>query len=649
MITALRHFLVDSWFGRVIAFIVFASFVVLGGTFFGFGGGASGLSGDSVVQIGPHKVTPEELQQAVQRQVAFYLQQGGANLEILKSPQARQEIGRAALRNIIIAQEAELAGQRNGLTPSDDTIRNVVFSMPEFKDKDGNFDPQKMDRLLEMNRLDHQTLIKQTTRMLYAGATMFGFGQSAQAPQAEAKWMEDFFGHGHLVDVLRVPFSKGGVSTQPTDVQLQRYYKNHIWQYKVPEYRHARLVVMTAETVAATIDISDADLLSFYKENSQKYNSPELRSVEVFALSDEQSAHELAAAWRGGESWDALQKQYPKAIPASLNDARVGDLPDAVLAKTAFATPVGKVSSPVRTAAGWSVVHVLNVKPARHTSFADVKENLRKEVRQTQAGRLLKERQKAFEEAVASSVTLDKIPADLGAIPLAGSMDADGRQENGTLAPLPGGAAVREALIHQVFMQGKDDLPHVVTLPDGTAFSVLVDQIIPEQQKPYDAVAKEVATAWKADAQKKAVEERVTALYQQAKAKGLKQALQGQPEASLLRKDERFSRLQPRQDMPSLIVKAALQQDVGQVTMLQEGDSFWLVNVTGSFEESPVMLQVVQHKIAQQLSTGYRDDASATLGMSYTRAAEPRHFNAALFNQVINMTFDRISGGLAQQ
>ncbi|MCX5615657.1 peptidylprolyl isomerase [Bombella sp. TMW 2.2559] len=655
MITALRHFLVDSWLGRVIAFVVFLSFVVLGGTFFGMGGGMAGLGGDTVVQIGSHKITPVEFQKAVQRQVGYAMQQNGGAADFLKTPQGRQEVGHAALRNLILVHEGALAGERNGLNPGDETIRGVIFAMPDFRDPSGKFDPHKMDDLLRVNNLSHQDLIQETRRMLYGRATMLAFGQTVQPPAQELDWMVNHIGHGQVVDMVRLPFSLGAVSTQPTDDQLKRYYQNHLWQFRKPEYRHARIVVMTAGSVAKTIQISDADLQASYRMKMQdpaeaaRYNSPELRSIEVLAVGDEATAQELAAAWQGGQSWAALQKQYPKAIPATLNDARQTDLPDPALGKTAFATQEGKVSAPVHTAAGWSVVHVLSVKPATHASFESLKDSIREDLANARAASMLKDRQRAFEEAVAGSVTLDKVPADIGAFPLEGSLDAHGNLPGGEPAPLPGDAALRQALIEQIFSQKKDEPPHVVTEPDGSSFAVMVDDVTPGTQEPYEAVQQGVKDAWLADARKHATEQRVTALFQQAKKTGLRQALAGQKEEAMLQKDEHFSNLQLRHDVPALILKAALQQKTGQTAMLQAGDAYWLVNVTGTYEESSTLMQAIRQRLAAQMTAAYRNDLQETLGMSYTRAAPPRHFNAALFNDVNDRVLSMISGRLGQQ
>lgn len=654
MITALRHFLVDSWLGRVIALLVFASFIVLGGTFFSIDGGGIGLNGDVVVQIGSHKVTPIEMQQAIQRQIAYAIQQNGGSPEILKAPQARGELGHTALRSLILTQEGEVAGQRNGLNPSDDTIRSAVFSMPIFQDPTGKFDPQKMEAVLKGNQLDHQSLVNETRSMLYAAATMYSFGQGLVAPNAQVDWMVNFFSHGRVVDMIRLPFSLGEVATQPTAEQLKRYYQNHLWQFRVPEYRHARLVVITAGSVAKTISVSDDDLKAAFAQKmtdpaqAARYNTPELRTVEVLAVTDKALALQIATAWKKGATWDALQKQHPSAIPASLNDARIADFPDPTLGKAVFATEAGAVSDPIQTAAGWSVVHVISVKPAHHANLADMKEGLREDIANARAIPLLQERVRILEEEVAKSATLEQIPADIGAFPLAGTMDERGNIPSGEPAPLPGDAALREALLQQVFSQKKDEPPHIVTQPDGSAFAVLVDNIVPAHQGSYEEMGDKVKEAWLDDARKHAMEQRATSLYQHAKTDGLRRAVDGQGEASLLQKDEHFPRLQQRQDVPALILRAAMEQKEGETVMLQEGDGYWLVNVTGSYEESPSFTTTLRQNITSQLAEAYRSDVRETLGMSYTRSAPPRHFNAALFDDINNRVFSSVSGRFGQ-
>lgn len=647
MITALRHFVVDTWIGRLIACAIFLAFIGLSGTFVGLSGGVGGMSGGDVTTIGHYRISPQDFARSIQQRLS-YLQKNGVPLSELRSPAAQQEISYESLRDILTIKGAQLAGERNGITPSDETIRQAVFSMPEFRDAQGQFSPEKMEQILQSNGLTHQDIVKQVGQTLAARATMFGLAQNVTVPTTEIDQMVRFYVDKRKVDLVKLPFAEGKLSSEPTEQQLKRFYDNHPWIFKEPEYRHARLVVLLPESIAPTIDVSDDVVRTVYKQREREYNQPETRTVRVLAFDDESMAQKAAHVWRSGAEWDTMQKTFPQAIPASLPNARPADLPDDALAKAAFAAGNGQITDPVKTAAGWSVVRVTDIVPPHVVSFEQARPSIREEIQKMEAPTVLAQRVKAFQEAVAGSTKLDQIPSNLGAVPVEGTLDEHGMTFSGEPAPLPGDESVRRALIHQVFSQGKGDYPHVVSLPNGGAFAAVVERVQPGKQKSFDAVRSQVVTAWRDEAKKRAVEARATALYQSAKKQGLRQVLVGQPEETVLQKDEEFSRLHARNDVPELINRAALNQEVGHVAMLQDGANFWLVHVTGTDTASADERMAVQQRVEQQLRQGLQGDLIETLGSAYQREASHGSLNAAVFHEVSRRIFERVTGGAGQ-
>ncbi|MXV36301.1 MULTISPECIES: peptidylprolyl isomerase [unclassified Saccharibacter] len=643
MITALRHFVVDTWIGRVIALAIFVAFIGLSGSFMGLSGGLGGMSPGDITQIGHYKITPRDFARSIQQRLG-YLQQSGVPLSALRSPAAQQEVSFESLRDLLTLKGAQLAGERNGVTPSDELIRQTVFSMPEFRDAQGHFSADKMNQLLQSNGLQHQDLIEQVRQSKTAQATMFGLAQHVTVPKAELDQMVRFYTEARKVDLIQLPFSAGKVPSQPSDAQLKRFYDNHPWLFKEPEYRHARIVVLLPSKVEVTDDVVRA----IYKQRTRDYNQPETRSVEVLGFDNEATAQKAAHSWQEGATWESIQKAFPQAIPATLPNARPEDLPDEALAKAAFSAHSGQVMAPVKTAMGWSVVHVTSITAPHQVSYEQAAPEIRAEVQKAEPSVVPSQHMQAFQEAVAGSTELDKIPADIGAVPVEGTLDAQGMTAEGSPAPLPGDEATRKAIVQQVFSQAKGDYPHVVSLPNGGGFAVVVENVQPGQQKAFDTVRADVTTAWQEEQQKRAQEARATALYQSAKKDGLQHALSGQPEEANLRKDERFSRLQKRSDMPELINRAALNQNVGQTAMLQEGSSFWLVQVTGSAAPATGEQEAVRQRVEQQLLQGLQGDLIESLGSSYQRETSHRALNTELFHQVSEQIFGRLVGGAGQ-
>lgn len=640
MITVLRHFFVDTWFGRALVLLSFVAFIGLGGTFVGLGGAGLGGGGQDVVLVGRDGITPQAFGRSLEQRLAMLRERGVPSSE-LAQPGARGEVAHDVLRELILTKEAGLAAQRNGISVSDDTIRETVFAMPAFRNAQGVFDPKKMNDILQRNGLDHAYLVDQTKRLLLAQGVLLGLGDSARVPPALIGQVARFLTAQRTVDLLKLPFADGKLTATPDEAQLRRFYDNHPADFKEPEFRHARIVLMTPESVAASLEVPDKTIEAVYKEREREYNLPELRTVEVMSVSSEAQAQAIAKAWEADPSWKALQARFPDAIPATLADARQSDFPDDALAKATFSHRLGQIVGPIKTAAGWSVLCVTGFKSPHVTTLEQAREGIRDEIRKMQAPELLKTRLKSFEEAVAGSTTLEKIPADIGAVPASGSLDAHGLTEDGTPAPLPGSVALRTAVIKQIFAQPANAMPHVVTTPDGSAFAVVVDRVQPGRLRSFDDCRAQVETAWESAAKKRAQDALATQLLQQAKKTSLAAAVTATPPGTTLKTALVSSRLKPLEGVPAFVAQSVFRIPVGKTEMLEADGAFWLIDVTDAKAAPADQLEEVRRQLTTTQEKGLQADIFETLGRAYTKEAPPKKFDPALFERVTQGAFQQ--------
>jgi peptidyl-prolyl cis-trans isomerase D len=139
-------------------------------------------------------------------------------------------------------------------------------------------------------------------------------------------------------DMVEFPFAAETAPT-PTEAELQRWYDNHPFLYSSPELRHIKAIVLSPQTLAADIPISDADLHAAYEQRKAEYVTPAKRTADVISSPDEAKARALAEQWRGGAEWTAMQAaaQQDGASAVTLTDATQQEFPDADLAKAVFA------------------------------------------------------------------------------------------------------------------------------------------------------------------------------------------------------------------------------------------------------------------------------------------------------------------------
>ncbi|QDH25613.1 peptidylprolyl isomerase [Neokomagataea tanensis] len=633
MITKLRHLFVDSWAGRAAAFLIFLAFIGWGiGDIFNSSGSTSP---NTIAKVGDREISAETFARALQTQLPAAAQRLGYQDAAHLPAVAKQQIAREVLRSLVIQQETQLAASHAGISVPDNLVRDEVFSIPAFHDASGQFDRSLMNQRLARMGLTEKSLIALVREDIVSRSLVQGLGAAAHASPILTNLLVNFESDTLRVTALRIAFDAHKTSEAPTDAQLHRFYDNHPDLFKTPEFRHIKAVVMTADSVAKTIEVSDDILHKLYDMQERTYNVPETRSLQVLSFTDQNKAQAAADQWQKGDSWDMLVKAYPNAIPATPEKARKSDLPNTDLAQAAFAATAQSVQGPVKTAFGWVVFKVTEVVAPHHTDFAQVRDQLRNDVQQQQAQEALQARMSRFQDAVAGSTSLDKVPTDLGALPISGTLDAQGMTADGVPAPIPGGAQLRQAIIQQAFAQKAMAPPHVISGPDNAAYAILVDTVHPGTVQPFDQVKTAVIAAWTDEQAKHQADLRATELYTAAKKSGLSVAVAGQPEAGDLLQNVLISRVKPDTRLPNVVTRNIFNLKAHNSAMYQSGDAFWLVTLEGT-EAAPqsdrlTISRGVEGQYNQSLHMDIPDAISASLEKQWPMT----HLNMPLFNQVV--------------
>ncbi|MBS1093921.1 peptidyl-prolyl cis-trans isomerase [Gluconobacter wancherniae] len=636
MITTLRHLLVDSWAGRAAALLIFLAFI-------GWGVGDvysnMGTSGsNAIMKVGDRSITPDDLSRGLNAQLPQVAQQMGL-ADASHLPQAaREQAARQVLQNLITQNEVQAAAARAGMDVPDDVVRQEIFAIPFFHNAAGQFDRSILNERLTRIGMTEANLIRMMREDIITRAVLQGMGQSVQIPTSLTERLLSFDARQRVLDVLFIPLPTAPLVTTPTDAQLHRFYDNHPWDFRTPEYRHAKMVLLTQETVARSIEVPDDVLKRLYEAQERIYNVPETRTLQVITFADEARADSAAVTWRKGLPWTDLQKQYSDAASVSLPDARESDIPNPELAKAAFSAPLNQVTGPVKTSVGWVVFEITTIKAPHTTSFDAAKADMTAQVQKQEAPQAVQARMKQFQDAVAGSTTLDRIPADLGAAPVAGTMDAQGMTKDGMPAPIPGNEALRKAVVARVFSQNKGAQPSVVNGPDGSAFAILVDDVQPGTLKPFESVRAQVVQKWTAEQNRRIANERITTLFTAAKSTTLAKAVAGQPEEGGMRRNVTLSRIHPDQSLPEAVTRAAFGNAIGKTAMLETPEGYWLVNVTSEKAPDPKDIHQLTSQLQSQYLQSLQSDIPVALNAAFEKEVPPTHINMSLFNQVVAAT-----------
>lgn len=365
----------------------------------------------------------------------------------------------------------------------------------------------------------------------------------------------------------------------PPEAVLQRWYDNHPDLYSTPEYRRIKAVVLSPETLAKDIPITEADLRAAYDARKAQYVKPERRSVQVIQVPDQAKAQALAAEWRGGADWAAMQQaaQAAGGSAIALDDVLEIGLPSAELGRAVFGATPETVSDPTHGLAGWQILKVTKVSPGTSQSFEQMKDALRQQVLAEKAADLIYERANKVDNILASGSGLDELPSDLGLVGVSGTLDAAGNTMDGKPAPVPGGDAVRQAVIAAAFQAHKGDPPRLTEVPlkpGGSAYYALtVEAVMPPAPKPFAQIRDTVLADWTRDAvrhtQNAAAAKLLTAV------KGGQTLAAAAAAAGLTVTHTPLSgRAEPVAGMPAALLRPLFELKPGEPTMVEQPDGF---------------------------------------------------------------------------
>jgi len=298
---------------------------------------------------------------------------------------------------------------------------------------------------------------------------------------------------------------------------LIRYWQNHPAQFTAPEYRTVKLVILSPALLAPRESVSAAEITAAYARATAGQSATPQRSLQVVTVADKKQAQKIAAAWRANAAWTNIQQRTTstKGTAVELDNAQAAQIPDATLSAAAFAAPVGAVTGPVQGPFGWLVLKVLNAGTSL-PSLASMQDQLTRQLQLQKAQAEVAQDVDNLQDALAGNTPLDQLPGNLGLIAVEGTLDAGGNAQDGTPAPIPGGADLKAAIVKAVFAAQLHDPAQLTNGPNGSYFAFTLDTITPPALKPYDQVKDQVLAAWTGDAVSREAQVQAAALYHAA-------------------------------------------------------------------------------------------------------------------------------------
>lgn len=477
--------------------------------FFGIQGYDQMFSNDgAVAKVGDSKITRQDFEAAQRQQHEQLRQQLGDRFDadLLDTPVARNQI-----LDGLITQRALLAQAiSHRIAVPDEKLRETIRGIPGLTDADGAFDFDRYRQLLRAQGKNEAMFESEVRRDIALQALPEAIAQTTFVP---ASLVDRLLAIGEQTREVRERLVRPAdfVDTvSPTDEQLAAYFERNASQFEEPENARVQYLVLSADAVAAQIEVKADDARAYYEQNKARFTTAEQRRASHILVRVEEGADDaqrkaararaeaIVAKLEEGADFAALAREESQDPGSAGSGGDLGffsaDMMVKPFADAAFSLGEKETSGVVETEFGFHVIRVTDVRPGTQRNFDSVRPEIESEIRSQQSSIRFAEAAETFSNLVYEQPdTLEPAATRFGLT----VQSADGVLRGG--APqLPRENPLNHrrllaALFSSDSIESKRNT-EAVDVGNNTLVSARIVEHRPLQRKPFEAVKDEVRT-----------------------------------------------------------------------------------------------------------------------------------------------------------
>jgi len=463
------------------------------------GSGADASSSDMIAKVEGREITSGEFRRTYQAQLQAYRSAYGNNMseQLLKQLGIDQQI----LQQMVDERAALAEADRLGITVSDEEVRQRIFAMPAFQDNGVFIGDARYQQLLRMQRppMTPAEFEDNVRRGLAVEKLRASITDWLSVPDNELE--KEYRRRNDKVKLAVVSFTADSFRPQvsATDAEVASYFEAHKNDFKIPEKRKIRYMLIDIDAMRAKVMIPEADIEREYKNNEDQYSTPEQVRASHILLKTEgkddasvkAKAEDLLKQARAGADFAELAKKNSEDEASAKNG---GDLDyfgkgrmvpefDAAV----FAMQPGQISDLVKTQYGYHIIKLIDKKPATTRPLAQVRQQLNDQLAYQRAQAQAADLAQTLEKQIKSAGDLEKVAKAQGLTV----------QESGFFArdePILGLGPAPEAA-SKAFEMKQGDVGGPLRASRGFVFETLVarqDPYVPKVDEVKDKVRDEV-------------------------------------------------------------------------------------------------------------------------------------------------------------
>jgi peptidyl-prolyl cis-trans isomerase D len=211
-----------------------------------------------------------------------------------------------------------------------------------------------------------------------------------------------------------------------TDEMIVAFYEENPAVFNLPETADVEYVEIRRDAVAADVTVTEEELREFYEFNEDRYQQDEQRQARhILILFDDDEdgaeavANEMITRVRSGESFEVLAAQYSKDGASAANGGDLGVLPRAqlpdALGDAVFSMQEGAVEGPVKGDFGFHIVRLDKIVESGPLPYEEVRASLLTEIQDEKAEGLFLSLERKLSDALFDATDIRALADAIGA------------------------------------------------------------------------------------------------------------------------------------------------------------------------------------------------------------------------------------------
>jgi peptidyl-prolyl cis-trans isomerase D len=294
---------------------------------------------------------------------------------------------------------------------------------------DGKLDMARYRQLVGAQGMTPESFEARVRADLSSRQVLAGLGGTSFATPALAAVALNAFFEKREVQVARFASADYASRVNPTDAELEAFYKSNGTLFQAPEQASIEYLVLDADTVSKGLTVNEQDLKTYYEQNAGRVGGQEERRASHILVAAPKTAPPaerekakakaeelLVAVKKAPDSFAEIARKNSQDPGSAANGGDLDYFARGAMTKAfedaAFALKKGEISAVVESDFGYHIIKLTDIKVPKQRSFEEMKPELEAQLKKQLAQRKFAESADAFSNSVYEQADSLKPAAD---------------------------------------------------------------------------------------------------------------------------------------------------------------------------------------------------------------------------------------------